>query len=82
MVETYTINSKIIHGSSFSVSLNDVEFMTWRRNDDTGDYWVKFHTPSGKEIRIKVSAIELQEIHTVWCGFDCDLWLEHNDKEW
>ena len=55
--------------------------MTWRRNDETGDYWVKFHVPSGKEIRIKVTATELQDICTAWCGFECDLWLE-NDEEW
>ena len=81
MAETYTINNKIIHGTSFAISLDDVEFMTWRRNDETGDYWVKFHVPSGKEIRIKVTATELQEICTTWCGFECDLWLENNE-EW
>ena len=54
MTETYKIDRKVLHGTSFSVSLDTVEFMTWRRNEDTGDYWVKFHVPSGKEIRIKI----------------------------
>ena len=66
MAETFTINRKIIHGSSFAVSLDDVEFMTWRRNDETGDYWVKFHVPSGKEIRLKVSETDVREITNEW----------------
>tara|TARA_R100000750_G_C2321391_1_gene86469 strand:+ start:135 stop:383 length:249 start_codon:yes stop_codon:yes gene_type:complete len=82
MAETFTINRKIIHGSSFAVSLDDVEFMTWRRNDETGDYWVKFHVPSGKEIRIKVTSTELEEICTIWCGYDIDLSLIPDEEEW
>jgi len=82
MTETYKIDRKIIHGASFSVSLDTVEFMTWRRNDETGDYWVKFHLPSGKEIRIKVLATELQDIHSVWCGLDVDLLDDDKDEEW
>jgi len=81
MTETYKINRKVLHGTSFSVSLDTVEFMTWRRNEDTGDYWVKFHIPSGKEIRIKVSATELESIHAVWCGYDVDLDLIDNEDE-
>ena len=39
-----------------------MEFVRWRKNDDPGDYWVKLHLPSGKEIRIKVSAMALRDI--------------------
>ena len=83
MTETYKIDRKVLHGTSFSVSLDTVEFMTWRRNEDTGDYWVKFHIPSGKEIRIKVSASELEDIHAAWCGYDVDLGsIDNEEEEW
>jgi len=58
----FKIENRIIHDVSFAVSLDSVEFVTWRKNDDTGDYWVKLHLPSGKEIRIKVSAMALRDI--------------------
>jgi len=64
----YAIENKLIHGSSFAVPLDTVEFLSWRKNEETGDYWVKFHVPSGKEIRIKCKEFELREIVDVWFG--------------
>tara|TARA_R100000458_G_C8133922_1_gene147854 strand:- start:207 stop:440 length:234 start_codon:yes stop_codon:yes gene_type:complete len=58
----FKIEDRIIHDVSFAVSLDVVELITWRKNDDTGEYWVKFHLPSGKEIRIKVSESDLRDI--------------------
>ncbi len=62
----HEIEGRMIHGLSFAISLNEIEFITWRMNEDTGDYWVKFHVPSGKEIRIKVTEMELREIVDAW----------------
>jgi hypothetical protein len=64
----FTIDNRMIHGTSFIISLDSVEFITWRLNEDTGDYWVKLHIPSGKEIRIKVSEEELRNIADVWAA--------------
>tara|TARA_B100000686_G_C16723621_1_gene936450 strand:- start:543 stop:836 length:294 start_codon:yes stop_codon:yes gene_type:complete len=63
---TFHVSGKVIHGASFAVMLNEVEFLTWKKNDDTGDYWVKFHTPSSKEIRIKVGLEHLNFILGEW----------------
>ena len=62
----HEIEGRMIHGLSFAISLNEIEFITWRMNEDTGDYWVKFHTPSSKEIRIKVSLDHLNFILGEW----------------
>ena len=58
----YNITNRIIHGSSYALDLDTVEFLTWRVNEDTGDYWVKLHLPSGKEIRVKVPEDDLRDI--------------------
>ena len=63
---TFHVSGKVIHGTSFAIMLSDIEFLTWKKNDDTGDYWVKFHTPSSKEIRIKVSLDHLNFILGEW----------------
>ena len=62
----FKIENRMIHGTSFIISLDNVEFITWRLNEDTGDYWVKLHIPSGKEIRIKVGEEELRNIVDIW----------------
>jgi hypothetical protein len=62
----YTIKERVIYGGSFCASLDNIEFITWRLNEDTGEYWVKFHMPSSKEIRIKVDEIDLQLIVEEW----------------
>lgn len=62
----YRISNGIIHGSSFVVELNTVEFLTFRLNEDTNEYWMKLHLPSGKEIRLKVSETDVRKITNEW----------------
>lgn len=62
----YRITDGIIHGPSFGVLLEDIEFLTWRLNEETGEYWMKFHVSSGKEIRIKLSFDSLNDIFGKW----------------
>jgi len=77
----YDIENGYIHGKSFIVSLRIVEFVTWRLNEDTGEYWVKLHLPSGKEIRIKVSVFELLEIVEHWAQMGIKLELGEDNVE-
>jgi len=58
----YEIENEVIHGSSYALHVDNIEFLTWRLNEETGDYWVKLHTTSGKEIRLKVSTQDLKDI--------------------
>lgn len=74
----YKIENGIIHGSSFALHVDNIEFLTWRLNEDTGDYWVKLHIGSGKEIRLKVSEEDLREI-TEW-KYNSDIDLEIGDE--
>lgn len=74
----FTIENRIMHGTSFVISLDNVEFITWRLNEDTGDYWVKLHIPSGKEIRIKVGEEELRNIVDVWSA-NSNIYLKIGD---
>ena len=76
----FKIENGIIHGSSFALPLNEIEFITWRLNEDTGLYWVKMHLPSGKEIRIKVSESELRRIVNVWNNKDIVLKLGDDNE--
>jgi len=71
----YEIEKGILHGSSYAVPLDTVEFITWRLNEESGEYWVKFHVPSGKEIRIKVSREELIDIVDDWSNDEINLEL-------
>ena len=45
----------VIHGGSYSVPVKNIDFTTWKKNHETGEFWVKLHTMSGKEIRLRVS---------------------------
>lgn len=76
----YKIENGIIHGSSFATTLRTVEFMTWRLNEETGEYWMKFHLPSGKEIRIKVDEDGLRDIVEDWAEINLDLKLGVKDE--
>jgi len=58
----FKIEDGVIHGSSFAVKIETVEFLTWRLNEESSMYWVKFHLPSGKEIRVKVPEDDLRDI--------------------
>ena len=64
----YTIQNEYIHGSSYIVALSDIEFFSWKRNEESGEYWVKLHVPSGKEIRIRVTQNGLYDIVSAWAG--------------
>ena len=46
----YDITGDFLHGASFALHMSKIDFITWRRNVDTGAYWIKFHSASGKEI--------------------------------
>jgi hypothetical protein len=51
-----------IHGGSYSIPIAHIDFVTWKKNHETGEFWVKLHTISGKEIRLRVTFRELNEI--------------------
>jgi len=61
-INMFKIENRIMHGSSYALNLDNIEFLTWRLNEETKDYWVKLHLPSGKEIRIKVAEDDLRDI--------------------
>ena len=42
--------------------MSNVDFVTWKKNVETGEFWVKLHTLSGKEIRLRVNFKELNEV--------------------
>lgn len=77
----YKIDNGYIHGKSYAVLLNNVEFITWRLNEDTGEYWVKLHLPSGKEIRIKVSTFGLLEITGQWAKNKIEIEIGENNVD-
>jgi hypothetical protein len=64
--KTFTISteadSSVIHGGSYSIPVSNVDFVTWKKNVETGEFWVKLHTLSGKEIRLRVNFKELNEV--------------------
>ena len=72
--------SRVIHGGSYAVALDTIEFITWRLNEETNNYWVKMHLPSGKEIRIKISANDLTELVNQRFNGDIDLELGDEDE--
>jgi len=59
----------VIHGGSYSIPAKNVDFVTWKKNMETGEYWSKIHTISGKEIRLRVSYDELNQLLRI-CGND------------
>ena len=69
----FKIENGIIHGTSYAVKIEEIEFFSWRFNDETGEYWIKFHVPSGKEVRIKVSEEELRDIVDEWANAPLEL---------
>jgi len=62
----FHISDRVIHGDTFAILLKEIEFLTWKMNSETGEYWLKFHCPSNKEIRIKVSPDHLNLILGEW----------------
>jgi len=59
----------VIHGGSYSIPSTNVDFVTWKKNIETGEYWAKLHTMSGKEVRLKVDHDELNRLLKT-CGND------------
>ena len=61
----------VVHGRSFAFLMDSVDFLTWKYNPDTGDYWTKFHFET-KDVRIKLSLDDLNEILFKWKGIQFD----------
>ena len=76
----FKIENGVIHGSSYATLLRTVEFITWRLNEDSGEYWMKFHVPSGKERRIKVNEEDLRSILNDWAEYELKLELGDEDE--
>ena len=41
----------LVKGGSYIISLDDVDFITWRKNRDDGKFWLKCHIGT-KEVRV------------------------------
>ena len=78
-INQYTIQDRYIHGNSYALLMDNIEFLTWRFNEETNQYWLKLHVPSGKEIRIRVGENELRDIVDTWCMnmMELDIGDEH-----
>lgn len=61
----------VVHGRSFAFHMDNVDFLTWKYNPETGDYWTKFHFES-KDVRIKVSLSELNRLLEAYYGSTFD----------
>jgi hypothetical protein len=48
------------------VDLYSVEFLTWSQNRESGEWFAKFHLPSGKDCRIKVTKNDLNSLIKLW----------------
>ena len=66
-ISNYRDDDHVIHGGSYSIPASNVDFVTWKKNHETGEFWDKLHTMSGKEVRLKVSYDDLNRILTT-CG--------------
>lgn len=71
----------VIHGGSYAIKVSQIDFITWKKNFETGEYWVKFHTLSGKEIRLRVELLELNDILQTWGNDEVIYYGEENDNE-
>ena len=80
MKSMFKIENGTIYGSSYATMLDTIEFITWRMNADTGEYWMKFHLPSNKEIRIKVNADDLRTIVNEWSQSELKLELGETNE--
>jgi len=70
-----------VQGRSFCFPLSHVSFITWRMNDETGSYWLKFHFTSGKEIRITVNLGELNNLLNKWTNSNVNYRGNENELE-
>ena len=78
---TYSEDGKqpTIHGGSYAVKMYNIDFVTWKKNFETGDFWVKLHTLSGKEVRLKITKEELNEIVRVYGNENVEFNGEFNE---
>ena len=56
------LSQPVIHGGSYAIKAENIDFLTWKKNHETGEYWAKFHTISGKEIRLRINYEELGDL--------------------
>lgn len=59
----------VIHGKSFAFPMDNVDFLTWKYNPETGHYWMKFHFES-KEVRLKLPLDDVNRILSKWVGIE------------
>ena len=77
----YTISNDVIHGGSYAINFDNIDFITWKKNFETGEFWVKFHTNSGKEIRLKVTLLELNDSLQEWGNTNVIYYGDENAEE-
>jgi hypothetical protein len=77
-MQGYKIEGRYIHGSSYVIHMDNVDFMTWRLNDETNEYWVKFHY-SNKEVRVRVTPNQLKELVHTWANEELDINIGEKD---
>jgi|TARA_B100000035_G_C20905078_1_gene511266 hypothetical protein len=62
-ITSYADDDDIIHGQSYAIRVSNIDFVTWKPNNELrNEIWMKLHTKSGKEIRVKVDREGLNEI--------------------
>ena len=81
LIENEDSNQLFVQGRSFCFPLTQVNFVTWRLNDETGHYWFKFHFGAGKEIRVKVNLTEVNEILSAWTNTNTNYRGNKNELE-
>ena len=56
----------LVKGGSYIISLDDVDFITWRKNRDDGKFWLKCHIGT-KEVRYVCDTMsEVTHIVNLW----------------
>lgn len=68
-------NRYILKPGSYFADLAKVDFITWRQNEDDGNFWLKLHIGS-KEVRFFCDVTVLQSVLEAWssyCGEEIDL---------
>lgn len=68
-MDTDSNGGLVIHGRSYAFSMDDVDFLTWKHNPDTDDYWVKFHFES-KDVRVKICLDNFNVLLRAWKGIE------------
>jgi|5_EtaG_2_1085323.scaffolds.fasta_scaffold205171_2 hypothetical protein len=70
--------SMTLHGVSYAIPMENVDFITWKFNGETSEYWCKLHF-SQKDVRLKVTIDELNHILGVWRGIQFNM-NKYGDK--